>query len=141
MKPAIEVEGLTALRKGIKSLGDTGLVSALKDANRSSAQVVVARALPNVPVRTGKLKSTVKALAAQRDARVQAGSAKTSYAAAVHWGRKKGNVGSPPGNHPGKNVMAGRMFLWDAAQASLAEATAKYEQEIERLLDTIRGGR
>lgn len=138
-KPSVHVEGLTELRKALKRIGDEGLVDALKAANKSAAELVANRAIPTVPVRTGKLRASVKALGTQRDGRVKAGTAAVNHAATIHFGRKQGNVGRPPGNHKGPNIVRGRPFLDDAAEASMSEVTDRYEREIEDLLDMIRG--
>lgn len=137
--PAITVEGADELRRTLRQIRDAGLTKELKAANKSAAQVVVERALPNVPVgKSGRLKRSVRALGSQRDGRVRAGTAKVDYAAAIHWGRKVGNVGSPPGNRKGGNAITGRPFLWDAAEAARNEVTDTYAAGIERLFDVLR---
>lgn len=135
----IEVEGADELRRKLRELQDAGLKKELKAANKTAAQVVVDRALPNVPVgATGRLKRSVRALGSQRDGRVRAGTARVDYAAAIHWGRKVGNVGSPPGNRMGGNPVTGRPFLWDAAEAAKSQVTDAYAAGIERLFDALR---
>lgn len=139
-KPVVGVEVDSAeLRRALRYIGDAGLKKELRDANKSAAQVVVDRALPNVPVRTGKLRRSVRALGSQRDGRAVAGRAAVPYAAAIHWGRKVGNVGWPPNNRKGLNPIKGRPFLWDAAREHQAEVVQQYEESFDRLLDHIRG--
>lgn len=125
MPAAVEVHGAKELRAAIRHAGDEGLKAELKRTNKSAAEVVAEKALPNVPVRSGRLKATVRALGSQKAGRALAGSAGVPYAAAIHWGRKT------------RGVIQGRPFLWDAAQEHKAEVVAEYERGMERLFDQI----
>lgn len=139
MQPTIIVEGNAELRKALRYIGDKGLVDTLKDAHREAAHIVVRRALPKVPVRTGRLRQSVRGLASQRDARVSAGRASVRYAGTVHFGRRTGNVGSPPGNRKGRNVVRGRPFLFDAIEETRPQVVAAFEKALDDLLDQLRG--
>lgn len=136
----IRVEGARELRAALRLAGGE-LGRALAAANKSAAEVVVEDALPNVPVLTGRLKKSVRALGSQRSGRAVAGKAAVPYGAAIHWGRKRGNVGWPPGNHKGPNTIVGRPFLWDAAQRQVPRIEPEYRDEIERLIDRAVRGR
>lgn len=127
---AIRVSGAKELRAALKEANDRELNRALRDAHEASAQIVIDAALPNIPVRSGRLRGS-----AEPKGTLAGGSAllDTEYAGAVHWGRKTGNVGSPPGNHPGPNVIQGRPVVWEAAQAKTPEITAQFEQEMDAL--------
>lgn len=138
MDASVRVEGADELRRAIRAISDKQLAGQLKDTNKSAAQIVVDRALPNVPVASGRLRSSVWALGSQRAGQAKAGRANVPYAAAIHWGRRAGNVGRPPGNHTGGNPIQGRPFLWDAAQASNRQVVEQYERDVARLLDAIR---
>lgn len=135
---SLEVEGLTELRQGLRRAGDKDLQKALTKANKTAAQIVVDAALPNVPVRSGRLRSSVKALASQTAGRARAGSpARVPYAAAIHWGEGRGNINASSGStfgRPERNIV-GRPFLWQAADATVGEVTEAYAAEIEQLLD------
>lgn len=123
MKAGIRVENAKALRSTLKDLGGKDLLGELKGAHKRVSDMLVAKALPNVPVRTGRLRRSVKALASQREARARAGSASVPYAAAIHWGRKT------------RGVIPARPFLWDAAQAIQDEAVDVYEKDVAALID------
>ncbi len=133
-KASVEVIGAREVRAALKRAEVLGTPAALRAASKAASNVVVQRALPNVPVRTGALKSTIRALGSQNNATVKAGTAKVDYAAAIHWGRKRGNVW---GHKMGRNVIVGRPFLWDAAQASQAQVIAEYEKAMVALCDSI----
>lgn len=117
LKLGVKVDGLPELSRAIRALKDKGIDTAMKeDVYRPAAEEIVKAALPNVPSRSGRLKGSVRALASARSGRAVAGGARVLYAGAIHWGRRRGNVGSPPGNRIGVNPIAGRPFLWNAAQ-------------------------
>lgn len=122
--PQIEVDS-KALRRALREIGDKGLKKTLAGANKSAAQVVVDEALPHVPVRSGRLKAAVRALGSQKEGSAVAGNARVPYAAAIHWGRKRGGV------------IEGRPFLSTAAEVAEAKAADVYLEAIDGLLDDI----
>lgn len=126
----IRVEGLEEIRAALKQAEETGLLKALAQANKTGAAVVAKAAQSLAPHRSGKLAGSVRALGSQRSGRVRAGGAGVPYAGAIHWGRKVGNVGRPPGNHKGPNPIAGRPFLTEALAASQGEVVTEYEKAI-----------
>lgn len=138
---AIRVEGGRELRRQLKAAGD-GSEKAVRDANKNAAEKVVRAALPNVPVRSGKLRGSVRALASQSAGRVTAGRASVPYAAAIHWGEGAGNINHSTGatvRRANRNIR-GRPFLWEAADAMRDQIIEEYADEIDRLLDrTVRG--
>jgi hypothetical protein len=134
----IRVEGADELRRALRQAGN-GLSAALAAANKNAASIVVRSALPYVPVRTGRLKRSVRALGSQRSGRAVAGRRAVPYAAAIHWGRRRGNVGSPPGNRKGRNPIAANPFLWEAAQRELPRIEPEYRDEVQRIIDAAIG--
>lgn len=129
---AVNVEGLKELRRAIKETGDKELPKALQRANKAAAERVVRAALPNVPVRTGRLRSAVRATGSQSAGRALAGGARVPYAQAVHWG-----TGPRPGLR-GPHDIKRRPFLWDAAQRQVGAVATEYEAEIDKLMDAVR---
>ncbi len=132
---SIRLEGADELRRVLKSIGDTGLLNALATANENAAEIVVDDANPQVPMRTGALKNSMRASGTSRSGRAIAGSSAIPYAAAIHWGRKRGNVGRPPGNRMGRNPIVRRAFLWDAAQRTVPRIEPEYRNEIMQIID------
>jgi len=137
---SVEVENLKELQARIRDLGDAELRKQLRDANKSVSQMVVDAALPNVPVRSGRLRQSVKASASPTAAYGKAGSpARVPYAAAIHWGEGSGNVNHTTGatvGRPARNIR-GHPFLWDAADRTLNRAVKEYEDEIQKLIDRV----
>jgi len=104
----VQVIGADQLKRIIGQVNDGFERKALADANKKAAEVVVRRALPNVPVRSGKLKASVKAMSTPKKGNVRAGTpSRVPYAAAIHWGRKRGGV------------IPARPFLWNAKSEAL----------------------
>lgn len=132
MQSAVRVEGAKELRAHLKELGGKDLLVELRQTHRRISETVAEKARPLAPARTGRLRASIRPLASQRDARVRSAAV---YSAAIHWGRKQGNVGSPPGNRVGRNVIVGRPFLWDAAEQVRDEAVAAYEQDLTELIN------
>ena len=105
MDPTVRVEGLKELSKALREAQDKELPKQLREANREIAKRVVDRAEPNVPRRTGRLASSVKALASATSASVKAGTpSRTPYAPVIHWGWAAHGIPSTP-------------FLTDAADS------------------------
>lgn len=132
MRPAVRVEGARELRAHLEDIGGKDLLDELKDAHRKVSNLVVDAARPLAPARSGALRASIRPLASRREARVRANAL---YAAAIHWGRKVGNVGSPPGNRMGANPITGRRFLWDAADKVRDDAVAVYEDDLTDLIN------
>lgn len=130
---SVEVEGLREIAARIRATGDRDLKAGLRLANKSVADVVVGAARPDVPVRSGRLKASLKASASQNAAYGKAGSpVRVPYAAAIHWG-----TGPRPGARGPHNI-TGRPFLWDAADRTINRAVKEYEDAIQDLLDKVR---
>lgn len=137
MEASIHVEGARELASALRKAGYTDLLDALKTANLFAAEIAVDEANPQIPTRSGALKSSVQATATASAGKAQA---RTAYAAAIHWGRKRGNVGRPPGNRKGTNPIKGRPFLWDAAQRAVPRIEPEYRDEIMRIIGRALGG-
>lgn len=82
MDPKLEVEGLKELRKGLRVAGGPALARQLAKVGKRVTNRVVDRAVPDIPVDTGLLKSTARGTA---DA-VMLGTARTEdYPEIVYW--------------------------------------------------------
>lgn len=136
----VGVEGLKELQKAIRKLADADMKKELQALNKELANQIVQAALPNVPVRTGRLRSAVRATASQTAAYGKAGGARVPYAAAIHWGEGSGNVNHTTGatvGRPMRNI-TGRPFLWDAIDRLDRRLVDQYEEKLDKMLDTVR---
>lgn len=127
-RAVVEVQGLRELRRAFREAGDKDALAALKRAHKEAADLVVKEALPNVPVLTGKLQSSVRALGAPSGGRAKAGRARLPYSAPIHWG------------HPRRNI-ARRPFLWDALQAVKGQVDDLFLEALEAELRPLQWGR
>jgi len=118
----VRIDGADELRRAIRRLKDRELGRQLRETNLSAAQIVATEALPYVPVRTGRLKASVRALSAHRDATGVAGGGNVPYAAIIHWGGR--------GHHA-------RPFLYDAAARAQSRVVDKYEHDIDILVRRV----
>lgn len=85
-KGRIEVQGVTVVSKQLRQMGD-GTKKELKSVYIKSAAVVFRNAMPRVPVRTGRLKSTMRVTASVRSGAVRAGGKRSApYAGPIHFG-------------------------------------------------------
>jgi hypothetical protein len=130
----IRVSGLKELQAAIRTAGGSKLGTALKLANEAAGETVVDKALPRVPFRRGALRRSVRSTATERSAKAKAGDGGVAYAGAIHWGRKIGNVGSPPGNRRGRNPIRRNAFLWDAARDARPALVRDYEKAIDQIV-------
>ncbi|WP_024794198.1 hypothetical protein [Tomitella biformata] len=120
----VSVEGGRQLRASMRRAGVD--VTQLKETHKEVAGVVTRAGQPSTPRRSGKLASSVRPGATQTAAIVRAGGARIPYANAIHWGYKKRNIAAQP-------------WLSDAARKEEPRWFGMYTEEIEAILNTIRG--
>jgi len=86
--PLVMVGGAKALAMSLRRLGDEELSKEMRAASKAAAEEIVPYAQRRAPVRTGKLRASIKADATRSIARIKAGSpSRVPYARAVHSGR------------------------------------------------------
>lgn len=94
-----------------------------------------------VPVRTGKLKSSIRSSGTVRDAIGRAGSKAVPYAAAVHWGHGERNLAvrrhGTQSRHGGRKASRANPFLRFAAQMVEGDITDRYDQAVHRMLNRV----
>lgn len=129
MQADIQVEGAKELARAFRQAGN-GLPKALREVHKKLAEIVVRKATPNVPVQSGALVRSVKALGSQQKASAKAGTAaRVPYAPAVHWG-----TGPRPGLRGPHNI-ARKPFLWDALQATKSQVGDEYLAAVDELME------
>lgn len=80
----IQLEGVTGTIKTMQQIGVP--VQAIKDANRKTGEIVARRGRIEVPVKTGKLKATIRATSLVNRVVIRAGLNSVPYANPIHWG-------------------------------------------------------
>lgn len=129
-RSAIEVQGVKVFQRRLAKMDD-GTVKELKRVYVQSANVVYRNAMPRVPVRTGRLKSTMRISASTRSGSVRAGNKRTApYAGPIHFGwttrpnLAKDIYGGPIRPNP---------FLYSALDARRSEVEQMFEIGIMKL--------
>ena len=109
-------------RKELEAVGDEANED-LKKANLEGVEQVLAEALRRVPVRSGKLKATIKGSASKVRGTIRAGTkAKTIYAWPIHFGWAARNITPNP-------------FLYEALDDRRDEVKEAYETQIAEIID------
>lgn len=122
----VKVEGLDELRRQFAD-APKEMRKQLRLANKEAAAPVVERAQVLVPVRTGKLRRSIKATSTVSDAFVKAGGVNAvPYAAVIHFGHPKRRIRPQP-------------FLYKAADQRVPQVYAAFEKAVAKLAATIRG--
>jgi hypothetical protein len=117
----IKIVGLNKTIRELRSL--EGIDPELKKIGLESAQIVVNRARPLTPVRTGRLQGSIKASPVLRGAVVKAGNkGKLAYAAPIHWG------------WPARNI-TGMPFITAALRYTKAQVLDTYEKGLQKLIN------
>lgn len=119
---AVEVEGAPQLRRALRRMGDGA--ADLTAANREAARDVEAEAEHRVPVRTGRLRSSIKSRATKRAAAVVGGGARAIYGPPIHFGWRRRNIEPNP-------------FLYSALDARRDDVVKRYEDRIDDLVERL----
>ena len=124
----VEVEGMRQLRRRLSVLDDK--IEDLKGLHRDLAEMVMDRAVALAPVRTGRLKQTIRASGTKTAGRVRAGYKRVPYAGPVHFGwptrpnDARGWDGGPIQPNP---------FLYDALDQRHNQVFEAYFQGIKKI--------
>lgn len=115
----VVIQGMPQLRRQLNALGDAA-VNDLKDVHQQNADLVLNEARTIVPVRTGRLRETLRASGTKTGGRVRAGFKKVPYAGPIHFGWSRRNIKPNP-------------FLYDALDKRRSEVVQNYERQIDAL--------
>ncbi|WP_282793675.1 HK97-gp10 family putative phage morphogenesis protein [Streptomyces sp. CC224B] len=130
---SVRVEGLNQLKRTLRQLKDKDLSKAVREVNKSAAELVKPDAQRGVPQRTrtpkdarkyrpGKLARSVKVVASANSAAIKAGTAsRAPYAGAIHFG------------YPKRGIKPNR-FLYRAMARNSGKVSETYEREITAVL-------
>jgi hypothetical protein len=121
-KPAVQVTGAKELRKALQRMGaDLGDLTRI---HRDVAGIVREAAVQRVPVRSGKLRATIKGKGTKARATVTAGSRPVPYAGPIHFGWPARNIEPQP-------------FLYDALDERKGEVARRYEDLVGDLVKKL----
>jgi hypothetical protein len=124
------------IRRAMKDLSDSSKVD-MKSTHRAVAEIVARQAKYEVPVRTGRLRSTIRTRSTLTQGRVVAGMGRVPYAGPIHFGW-------PTRPDPSKRWRGGPIspqpFIYEAADRRIDEVVDAYEQRIGELIRSYRLG-
>ena len=129
MRPQLELVGYRQLKKELRQLGDEAVAS-LKQTNKEAADLVADTARPDIPVRSGRLKGTLRTTGTMRGGVVRMGRKAVPYAGPVHFGwpnrpnQAKGWRGGPIAPNP---------FLYEAMDERVQDVMDLYSKYLETL--------
>lgn len=119
--PQVRVEGLSQLKATMRKAGLD--MADLKEATSKAAQTVQSAARATAPHRTGALAGS---LTASKGANKAIVGSRLVYGNPIHWGWAAHNIAANP-------------FISDAGRATEGEWLQAYEQELQQILDNVKG--
>ena len=115
----VEIEGLNKLLRALEKLDDEANQS-FKDVGGRVGQLVAQQAREEVPVRSGRLRGSIRHVNTARGAKVRSGSKKIPYAGPIHFGWRKRNI------EPNQ-------FLYRAVDKKVDVALDMYLEEVHKI--------
>lgn len=117
----LQIVGLKETQKALASMSDD-LKDEMKPTHKAAAEVIVEGSKRYVPVRSGRLATSIRAVATRTSGRVRAGSAAVPYAGPIHFGWPARRIKPQP-------------FIYDALDSRRQEVYDLYAQRIYGLID------
>jgi len=130
-QPAISVEGLKEVIRDFKRVGDVELPKELKALHKDLSSKVASRASANAPVKTGKLKATIRGLGSQRYGVVKEGKASIPYAGWVDFGGNKRGRGGGIQSRP---YLSNGRIIYPALDELKPTIEREYNNALEKVL-------
>jgi preprotein translocase subunit SecD len=121
----IQVEGLREVRRALNKVSDDSK-NEMRSTHLDAAQVVERQAKYEVPIRTGRLRGSIRAAATKTRGNVKAGGYGIKYAGPIHFGVPR-TRGRPANIRP-------QPFIYEAADKRLDEVMDVYERRIGELI-------
>lgn len=90
-QPGLEIDGLNKLLRALEKL-DEEAKNSFKNAGFEVGRLVAQQAAEEVPVKSGRLRASIRAVNTGRGAKIRAGSKKIPYAGPIHFGWPKHNI-------------------------------------------------
>lgn len=119
-KGPVQIEGLKEVQYELTRLG-VDAKNDMKPAHKKAAEIVAAEASNKAPVRTGQLRSTIRAFGRQRAGVVRIGTKQIPYAGPIIFGWPARRIKPNP-------------FIYDAADSRRAEIAMAYSDRMSELI-------
>jgi len=121
MAASITVEGLNKTIRTLRKI-DANMGPEIKSINLELAESLVPVAKSLVPVRSGRLRDSIRASGQQRTGVVRAGKKSVPYAGPIHFGWPARSIRPQP-------------FLYDALDSRRSEIMSQYVDRVQKLID------
>tara|TARA_R110002020_G_scaffold8879_5_gene35652 strand:- start:427 stop:819 length:393 start_codon:yes stop_codon:yes gene_type:complete len=127
-KPAVDVQGGRELRRKFKEAGDD--MADLKELHRRLADDVAGTAKTKVPVRTGRLRNSIRGSGTKTAARVRVGNNRKSgpsavpYAKPIHFGWAAKNIKPQP-------------FIFEALDERRQDVINAYNDQVRQIIRQV----
>lgn len=132
----IKILGLDETVKALQAIGTP--TKAISAAGVESARIVAQAAAPLVESRTGRLRTSIKALRTKRGAAVQAGGPGLEYSKPIHWGwfrdYKTARAQASPKGYINRNIKP-NPFLARALGYNRQEVIDTYRKNMNKLIE------
>lgn len=135
-QPIVKVEGIAAVNATLRHFGNKTLAIELRQAAKQASQVVADEAERRVPVRSGRLRQSIRAAATTRGGVVKAGGARVPYAGWIEYGgtikfkSRQGGIHRP-------RLKRGR-YIRPAAEAKQLQIIATFELHVKEATHKFR---
>ena len=133
----VKIEGLSELRKSLKSLGEADRLKQVQRALRTGADVVRDDARRRVPSRSGKARASIVSSGGGAAAYVTGGKRSVRYYAWLDFGSRTPRRGQTRAQGPWKRSGAGPVkgrFLYPAFDAKREEVAALVQRAIDEAI-------
>lgn len=126
----IEIEGLRDARRAIRRVSDDSKTE-LRGAHQAVSEIVARQAKFEVPVRSGRLRASIRAGATTTRGQVKAGGYGVRYAGPIHFGwssrpnSARGWRGGPIDPQP---------FIYEAADRRIRDVLDEYERQLGAII-------
>lgn len=121
---SIQLKGVRQLSRQLKKAGAD--LDDLKEENKKAADIVKDEATPHAPVRSGRLKKTLRSSGTRQYGVVRLGTKAVPYAGPIHFGWPKRNITAQP-------------FVSQAAKDAEAEWAQIYQNAVDKIIADITG--
>lgn len=115
----IQIEGLKETQAALRAVSDD-LKGEMKPTHLKAAEIIVEGSKKYVPVRSGRLATSIRAFATQTGGRVRVGSAAVPYAGPVHFGWPARRIKPQP-------------FIYDAMDDRRQEVLHTYADRLSKI--------
>ena len=128
----IEIKGLKRAMRLMKDL-DGDFKKQFKDIHKGAADIVADEARRLAPVKTGRLRQSIRTSGTTKGGVIRIGKKKISYAGRVTFGDPTSLFGRIAGG--GGIKIKGNPFFYEAADRQFEQVVQYYDRELEQILD------